>query len=43
MKEEKNKSEEVCKTGSCGCSADYIWLGVAVILFVIAAAMIFGN
>jgi hypothetical protein len=27
----------------CGCSANYIWLGIAVILFIMAIAMIFGN
>lgn len=28
---------------SCGCSANYIWLGIAVIFIVMAAAMIFGK
>lgn len=43
MKEEKNISDEVCKMGSCGCPVNYIWLGIAVIFFTIALAMIFGN
>lgn len=43
MKEETNISDEVCKMGSCGCPANYIWLGIAVILFLIAVSMILGN
>lgn len=42
MKEKENHfDKKTCSTG--GCSANYIWLGVAVILFVMAIAMIFGN
>jgi len=27
----------------CGCSANYIWGGIALICFIIAIAFIFGN
>jgi hypothetical protein len=40
-KKDKHFENETCSTG--GCSANYIWLGVAVILFVMAAAFMFGN
>lgn len=44
MKDNKNQcNDEVCKTGQCRCSVTLIWLGVAVILFIIAIAMYFGN
>ncbi|WP_431061677.1 hypothetical protein [Methanobacterium sp.] len=43
MKKEKENQGEICHTTHCGCSANYIWLGIAVIFIVMAAAMIFGN
>lgn len=43
MKDKNGNKNEICRTGNCGCSANYIWLGVAVILFTIVAAMLFGN
>jgi len=39
----KKENERACQTGSFGCYANYIWLGVAVILFIMAAAMIYGK
>lgn len=42
-KERKEQNMDVCYNGSCGCSVNYIWLGVAVILFVMAAALMFGK
>lgn len=36
-------NKDVCKTGQCGCSANQIWLGIAVIIIVMAIAIIFGN
>lgn len=43
MKENKEKSNETCSTGRCACAVNYIWGGVAVILFIMAIAMTFGN
>lgn len=43
MKKEKENQDEICRNADCGCSANYIWLGVAVILIVMAAAMVFGK
>jgi len=43
MKENKENSNKTCSTGACGCSANYIWGGIAIICFVIAIAFIFGN
>lgn len=43
MKKEKENKDEICHTGECRCSANYIWLGVAVILIVMTVAMIFGK
>jgi len=37
------KEDKACPAGNLGCSANYIWFGLAVFLFIIAAAMIFGN
>ncbi len=41
--EENHYNNKTCQTGSCGCAANYIWLGIAVIFFVMAIAMIFGK
>ncbi len=44
MKDNDNQVErEVCQTGNCGVSMRHIWLGIAVIIFIMAAAIIFGN
>ena len=44
MKKENEKDyNETCSTGSLGCSANYIWAGIAVILFIMAIAMMFGK
>ncbi len=44
MKKENNEqNEKICYNGTCGCSVTYIWLGVAVILFVMAAAVMLGK
>jgi len=42
-KEDENQSKEVCCSGACGCSITYIWLGVALICFIMAIAFYFGN
>lgn len=42
MKENENQFDEgTCSTR--GCSASWIWLGITVILTVIAMAFIFGD
>ncbi len=44
MKEKENQTErETCQIGSCGCSLNYIWFGIAVILFVMIIAVILSN
>jgi hypothetical protein len=40
---ENHYNNESCQTGGCKCAANYIWIGIAVILFIMAIAMIFGN
>lgn len=42
-KSENKANNEVCQTGSCGCSKNQIWLGIAVIIIVMVLAIIFGN
>lgn len=42
-KENEDQAGDICYGGTCGCSVTYIWLGVAVILFVMAAAIMFGK
>lgn len=43
MKENKENSNETCSTKTCGCSANYIWGAIALILFIMAIAMMFGK
>lgn len=43
MKEKDENCTDACKTGACGCSINQIWLGIAVIIVIMIAAVIFGN
>jgi hypothetical protein len=42
-KENEVDYNETCSTSDCGCAVNYIWGGVAVILFIMAIAMMFGK
>ena len=43
MKEKDENRSNTCQAGNCGCSLNHIWLGIAVILVIMIAAVIFGN
>jgi len=43
MKEKDGNQSNTCQTGGCGCSVNQIWLGIAVIVIIMIAAVIFGN
>ncbi|MGB9936210.1 MAG: hypothetical protein ACPK7O_00675 [Methanobacterium sp.] len=44
MKDRKSQcDDEVCHTGASKCSVTWIWLGVAVICFVMAIAFYLSN
>lgn len=46
MKEKEDENHfnnETCQIGDCGCSVRYIGLGIAVIILIMSAAIIFGN
>ncbi len=43
MKDKNHITEKTCQTGNCGCSVKQLWLGIAVIVIIMVAAVIFGN
>ena len=43
MKEKDKNHTNTCQTGGCECSVNQIWLGIAVIIVIMTAAVIFGN
>jgi hypothetical protein len=43
MRGKDKNHTNTCQTGSCECSVNQIWLGIAVIASIMIAAVIFGN
>ena len=43
MKEKNENQTNTCQTSGCKCSVNQIWLGIAVIIVIMTAAVIFGN
>ena len=43
MNEKDDNCANTCQTGNCGCSVKQIWLGIAAIVIIMIAAVIFGN
>jgi hypothetical protein len=43
MKEKDENCSNTCQADNFGCSVNQIWLGIAVIIVIMAAAAIFGN
>jgi hypothetical protein len=43
MKEKDEGCANTCQTSGCGCSVRQIWLGIAAVVIIMIAAVIFGN
>lgn len=42
-KDKDHVTGKTCQAGDCRCSVTQIWLGIAVIIVIMAVATIFGN
>ena len=43
MKDKDHVIKKTCQNANCGCSVTQIWLGIAVIIIIMVAAVFFGN